>query len=257
MSYVSNDPTWLPLIYHNLIMSYFCVVSVTVVVYDWALTFGQEPSTKTALTVRTGLGALPWDTIFCGFSHSRSQIKVVNAMLGVLSGMASISVSGRHETHARISVELVLFGIHKCGLYINADEIRLHDATLIPTVVWEILALFLAAWIVIKHFHELRQSPTGSTIGDCFTVLIRSHVLYFIVIVPFFTNIQYSSSMGAGVYYGILNIITVVQMFVLGPHLILSVREYHAKLVTDSDEGIGITTIAFGEGGRVSTGGDV
>ncbi|KAG0692871.1 hypothetical protein DFH29DRAFT_967116, partial [Suillus ampliporus] len=73
-----------------------------------------------------------------------------------------------------------------------------------------------------------------STIGDCFTVLTRSHVLYFIVfaavtffnIVPLFTNIQFSPAVGAAVYFGILDIITVMQMFVLGPHLIISVREY-------------------------------
>jgi hypothetical protein len=47
-------------------------------------------------------------------------------------------------------------------------------------------------------------------------------------------------------------------MFVLGPRLILSVREYNAKLVANSDEGTAMTTIAFGE--RVlqeSSGGDV
>lgn len=36
-------------------------------------------------------------------------------------------------------------------------------------------------------------------------------------------------------------------MFVLGPRLMLSVREYHAKLVTNYDEGIAMTTIAFQE----------
>ncbi|KAG0694019.1 hypothetical protein DFH29DRAFT_1006706 [Suillus ampliporus] len=151
---------------------------------------------------------------------------------GVMTVIAAISVSG---------VELVLSGIPQCSVSINADNIRLTDESLIPTAVWEILALFLAAWIVIKHFRELRQSPTGLTIGDCFMVLIRSHVLYFIVfaavsffnVAQLFSSIQFSSSVGNGVYYGILDIITVVQMFVLGPRLILSVREYHAKLVTD------------------------
>lgn len=59
-------------------------------------------------------------------------------------------------------------------------------------------------------------------------------------------------------YTGILQIAEIMQMSVLGPRLILSVREYNAKLVANSDEGTAMTTIAFGE--RVlqeSGGGDV
>jgi hypothetical protein len=55
----------------------------------------------------------------------------------------------------------------------------LNNETLIPTFVWETLALCLALWIAIEHFCELRQSPTGSTFGDWFKVLAQSHVLYF------------------------------------------------------------------------------
>ncbi|KAG0692414.1 hypothetical protein DFH29DRAFT_506669 [Suillus ampliporus] len=197
------------------------------------------------------------------YQRSRTMLIFLTVVLltatiasAVMMAIANIGVSG---------VENVFSGIPQCGIYTSTDDVRLHDETLIPTTVWEILALFLAAWIVIKHFCELRQSPTGSTIRDGFTVLTRSHILYFIVfaavsffnIVPLFTNIQYSSSVGAAVYFGILDVVTVLQMFVLGPRLILSVRQYHAKLVTDSDEGTGMTTIAFQEGGHVSTGGDV
>lgn len=42
-------------------------------------------------------------------------------------------------------------------------------------------------------------------------------------------------------------------MFVLGPRLVLGVREYHAKLVADSDAGTNITTIAFQEHVHLST----
>ena len=53
--------------------------------------------------------------------------------------------------------------------------------------------------------------------------------------------------MGVDVYDGVLQISKMVQMFVLGPHLILSVREYNrgGKLVTDSDEGIKMDTVVF------------
>jgi hypothetical protein len=64
--------------------------------------------------------------------------------------------------------------------------------------------------------------------------------------------------MGALVYHGILQIASYIQqLFVMGPRLILSVREYHARLVANSDEGTGVTTIAFQERVHESTAGGV
>jgi len=55
----------------------------------------------------------------------------------------------------------------------------------------------------------------------------------------------------------VLRVADVVQMFVLGPRLILGVREYHANLVANSDEGTAMTSIAFQERVHISTGGGV
>jgi len=63
--------------------------------------------------------------------------------------------------------------------------------------------------------------------------------------------------MAGEVYTGVLQIIQVVQMFVLGPRLILGVREYHAKLLAHSDEGNGMVSIVFQEHIQITTGGDV
>ncbi|KAG2081681.1 hypothetical protein BD769DRAFT_1683692 [Suillus cothurnatus] len=52
---------------------------------------------------------------------------------------------------------------------------------------------------------------------------------------------------------GACEVLLVVQMFVLGPHLILSVREFNAKLVTDSDEETTMASIVFQENVRVPT----
>ena len=61
--------------------------------------------------------------------------------------------------------------------------------------------------------------------------------------------------MGADAYAGFLQISKMVQMFVLGPHLILSVREYNVKLVADSDEGTKMDTIVFRGPMQESSGG--
>jgi len=44
---------------------------------------------------------------------------------------------------------------------------------------------------------------------------------------------------------------------VLGPRLILGIREYHAKLVADSDSATAMTSIAFQEHVQKSTGSNV
>lgn len=73
---------------------------------------------------------------------------------------------------------LIISGISQCfDQYTNPAAMLLTHETLIPTLIWEILALCLALWIVIKHFCEVRPMPTG---GDPFMVLIKGHVLDFV-----------------------------------------------------------------------------
>jgi hypothetical protein len=53
--------------------------------------------------------------------------------------------------------------------------------------------------------------------------------------------------MDTQIYLGITEIFQIVQISVLGPRLILGVREYHAKLVASSDAATAMTSIAFQE----------
>jgi len=48
-----------------------------------------------------------------------------------------------------------------------------------------------------------------------------------------------------------------MQLLVLGPRLILSIREYHAKHVVNSDAGTELSMITFQQHAHVSTSGDV
>lgn len=56
------------------------------------------------------------------------------------------------------------------------------------------------------------------------------------------------------IYFGLAQTFIVTVMCVLGPRLILGVREYHAKLVADSERGPDMTSIAFEERVHVLTG---
>ncbi|KIK42348.1 hypothetical protein CY34DRAFT_151496 [Suillus luteus UH-Slu-Lm8-n1] len=137
----------------------------------------------------------------------------------------------------------------------------------ILTTVWEILALCLSVWIAVKHFRDLRRlgPSTGSMVGDCFGVLLKSHVLYFAsfagvscfeltTLSPVVLN---SNSIGAMIFDSARVVLFSVQTFVLGPRLILSVREYHAKLVAGSDAENSMNSIVFQEHVHISTSGTV
>lgn len=155
--------------------------------------------------------------------------------------------------------ELVIAGTHQC---FRRGEVRvLTTIAWVIATMWEILALCLAVWIAVRHLRELQQFSRGRrTISNWFTALIKTHVLYFAAYaaVSCFTlgylspKISKSYSVGSEVYIGILEITTLLQMFVLGPRLMLSVREYHAKLETNYDDAIAMTTIAFQEHVHVS-----
>ncbi|KAG2046992.1 hypothetical protein BDR06DRAFT_127961 [Suillus hirtellus] len=146
------------------------------------------------------------------------------------------------------------------------DIIFLNSITWILTTVWEVLTLCLAVWIVVRHFREVRQHMAGGIMEDCFMVLMRTHVVYFAsfvaiscshLILNFYPTFFTSISLAPQIIAGFLQIFGVMQMFVLGPRLILGVREYHAKLVADSDVTTGMTSIAFQERVEISTGSGV
>ncbi|KAG2357143.1 hypothetical protein BDR07DRAFT_1421208 [Suillus spraguei] len=177
----------------------------------------------------------------------------------IISGVTVVIENSRISTQ-----EAVLSGFYTCITY-SETNLNLIYESLIPTSVWEILALFLTIWIVVKHFCELRQSPTGSSIGNCLKMLIESHTFYFLAFaivaslrLGSLSNFTNTTSIGSAVYSGIWSIAEVLQMFVLGPRLILSIREYHAKLVARSDGGTWTMSIsAFLVGEDALTGRDV
>ncbi|KAG2113963.1 hypothetical protein DEU56DRAFT_985174 [Suillus clintonianus] len=207
------------------------------------------------------LGAIMMTRIHAMYGRSSKMLIFLAALLlvstisaGVVAIIGNLGYSGG---------EAVLSGYHACLYSLDANGLDLSYFMIIPTAIWEILAFFLAVRIAIKRLRELRQSQSGSTIGDYFTVLMQSHMLYFLAFVvaacfylgKLSPNITYSTDFGGDVYHGIIGIAQEFQMCILGPRLILSVREYNAKPVASSDPGTHMTSIAFQAGGGVSTDG--
>jgi hypothetical protein len=174
----------------------------------------------------------------------------VTIVFGVITGKISSDGSESAE-------EFILSGTYMCVFSGGGSGVPILNAiTWVLAIVWEVLALCLAIRIVIIHFRDLRRTSAGSPIGDCFMVLIRTHVFYFafFAAVSCFNlgwlspNITGSDSVADAIYYGVFQIASVVQQFVLGPRLILSVRASNAKRVANSDEGAEMSTVAFQEG---------
>jgi uncharacterized protein with PQ loop repeat len=197
--------------------------------------------------------------------YQQSKKMLVFLAVALLASTIASGVMTVMETMGISAEEYVIYGYYICIINLYPYQVALSYEALVPTAIWEILAFVLAIWIVIKHFHELRQSPTGPTIGDCFMVLTKSHAFYFLnfAIVACLslgavaTDMMESPSTGSALYYSVFQISQVLQMLVLGPRLILSIRQYHAQLVDRSDEGTAMTSIHFQAGGDRLTGGDV
>ncbi|KAG1789236.1 uncharacterized protein HD556DRAFT_1447086 [Suillus plorans] len=299
MTIVSDDPSWWPTISSDIFLSYWMIAGATVVVYDWVLTLKQEIeliwrqhwSLMTLLYLAIRYIGIPYSAVYMLSNITDYAIDgtgvVITAMLGVIM-IARLYAMYQGSRMMLIFLVIIFLAVNiTCGVimaivlkdsggeelilsgkyYICASEYEGDDQLLISMfwmlyTIWEVLALCLSIWVAVKQFRDLRRLglSTGSTIGDCFRVLIKSHVLYFasfvcvsclefVVITPeLLTN-----SVGAQTLGGFLQILLVIEMFLLGPRLILSVREYNAKIVAESDAETSMDSIVFEEHVHIST----
>ncbi|KAG1834910.1 hypothetical protein DFJ58DRAFT_211799 [Suillus subalutaceus] len=194
--------------------------------------------------------------------YQRSRKVLVFLVVVFLAIRIANVVMGTISTMQIAAEEFVLSGTYQCMNGYAGDALFLGSMTWILGTVWEVLVLCLTVWIAVKHFRELRQHSTSGIIGDCFTVLIKTHMSYFasFLAMSCFQIGLFSPMLSADmlsldtqIYLGLAQIFQVMQLSVLGPRLILGVREYHAKLVANSDTATAMTSIAFQERIRMST----
>lgn len=175
-----------------------------------------------------------------------------------ITSIVIIAIQYNHYTCEEFDID----GTYQCVRSGGVDSTRLTAVTWILGSVWEILTLCFAVRVAVKHACELRSTGQFRMIGDCFRVLIKTHVLYFaffaavscFILGSMSPEISKSTPVGVQVFFGILDILLPLQMFVLGPRLILSIRQYHAELVANSDAEISMTTLSFQYPINVSTG---
>lgn len=304
MSVVSNDPSWWPTINLNRRGSYFVVASSAGVMYDWALTFGQEVELvwrqrwslmtvmylgvryigilSAVLSILTKVLTISMTDEGCSIiTITRHWINVVVvAMIGIIMiarlyamyqgsrkmliflvvvfmAVRIVTLVMTATSMVHISEEvLVLSGTYQCIVTFEEEDVLMASMTSMLTTAWEVLILCLAVWIAIKHFRDMQRPSKGWIFGDLFTALLKSHVVYFAsYVVVSCIHLIYLSPMllegldspGNRVAVGVLEIFMFIQMFVLGPRLILGVRQYNAKLVAESDAGLTMASVAFRE----------
>ncbi|KIK37910.1 hypothetical protein CY34DRAFT_809885 [Suillus luteus UH-Slu-Lm8-n1] len=219
----------------------------------------------TNLVITAMLGVIMIARLYAMYERSRTMlIFLVIIFLGI--NIACGVISALEVSYTAVE-ELILSGMHICGYdYEENFQLPISMVWMLNTV-WEVLALCLSVWIAVKHFRALRRlgPSTGSTIGDCFSVLVKSHVLYFasfvgvscLQLIKLSPSLLNSISTGVIILDGVNNVLAFVQMIVLGPRLILSVREYHAKLLAGSNPDTSMNSIVFQEHVHISTSGTV
>ncbi|KAG2360564.1 hypothetical protein BDR07DRAFT_1377837 [Suillus spraguei] len=227
------------------------VAAAVVVVYDWEteLIWKQRWSLMTVLYLMTRCIGILYSIInYIGLADRYT------AMLGV------IMIARLHAMYQRSRNMLIVLVI--IFLAINIACGALTVIGLKPTVGEE---------LVLSGRHMCNYSYGGSTLllasMDQPSVTVsdadKVHVLYFarlafsahpsfagvssLQLVYFSPEVLTSTSIIAQILEGAIQILLGVQMFVLGPRLILSVREYHAKLVANSDAETSMRSIVFEE----------
>ncbi|OAX33741.1 hypothetical protein K503DRAFT_786281 [Rhizopogon vinicolor AM-OR11-026] len=250
---MSSNSSTDTLIGPGYVNSYFAGACLTAVVYDWgysqAITSGQEIE-----LVWTRYAGVLFSIGFPVSIGNRCRVsKILDQLVGLIQqfhydGSNSCTILWIVPTCISWVVNVMLGVITIIRLH--AMYQRSGKMLIFLVVIFLVVQITCGVIIAINSSHI----NEGSTIGDCFTVLIKTQMFYFAALLSPELN---SDSMGNLIYEGVLQIATIVQMSVLGPRLILSVREYHAKLVANSDEATGMASIAFQECIHISTGGGV
>ncbi|KAG2055313.1 hypothetical protein BDR06DRAFT_954073 [Suillus hirtellus] len=259
------------------IFSYFTVAASVGVIYDWVLTFGQEKGRRSLMTVLylsiryVGIGYVMYVKGRIMYIILESTNEVVAVMLGViliarLNAMyqrsnkmltflvviflairiANTVVSAISIRHISVE-EVVLSGTYECKIDYAGNTILLYAITWILDIGLELLLLGLTLRIAVKRLRELRQYSKSGVFGDCYTVLVKTHLWYN------------PNSVGTQIYLGVGQIFQFVQMFVMGPRLILSVRGHHAEDLAgpEPDTTTALTSISFLKRAQLSTSGSV
>ncbi|KIK32519.1 hypothetical protein CY34DRAFT_814228 [Suillus luteus UH-Slu-Lm8-n1] len=125
------------------------------------------------------LGVIMIARLHAVYQGSRTMLLFL-VIIFLAVGIASV-VLGVIVLKTTVAEEVMLSGIHMCNYGYVGDAQLLASMFWMLSTVWEVLALCLSVWIAVKHFRDLRRlgPSTGSTMGDCFRVLMTSHVLYF------------------------------------------------------------------------------
>ncbi|KIK43584.1 hypothetical protein CY34DRAFT_695086 [Suillus luteus UH-Slu-Lm8-n1] len=108
MTLVSNDPSWWLSINAYSISSYYIVAAYVVLLYDWALTFGQEVelivrrrwSLMTVLYLTVRYGGMIYAVIRISFAvptFSTTDAVIIRIANAVMAAVITMKISGVHD----------------------------------------------------------------------------------------------------------------------------------------------------------------
>ncbi|KAG1785310.1 uncharacterized protein HD556DRAFT_1450817 [Suillus plorans] len=211
----------------------------------------------TSVVANAVLGVIIIIRLHAMYERSRKMLAFLVVFLLVSTIIFAVIAASSHVS----GEEIVFYETHQCSPTGGSSNLATEAWGL--STAWELTTLCLAVWVVVKYLRELKQPLARLTLGNYFRVLLETHAFYFTAYAAVAClNLGSLSpsigfSLGGEIYYGILQLAQVMQMFVLGPRLILSIREYHDKEMTRSDERTDTSTMVFQGRTQKSTGSSV
>jgi hypothetical protein len=219
-------------------------ISVT----DAGCTFLILSQTWLSFVINTILDVIIIARLHAMYQQSGNMLVFLTAVFLAIT-IACGAITGMLERNHFSYEESVLAGTYQCVANNVGNDQLLLSTTWIMGSIWELFALCLAIWITVKRSRELRPWK----IEDRFLALMKTQVLFFAVFTVtaclnigsiFSPAISVSTSVAVEVYSGAVVILQFIQMFVLGPRLILSVRQYNARLAVNPDIDIGLQLLS-------------
>ncbi|KAG2032379.1 hypothetical protein BDR03DRAFT_970189 [Suillus americanus] len=230
------------------VVSLLCTSLPSISVTDAGCTILALSQTWLSFIINTILDVIIIARLYAMYQQSGQMLVFLVAMFLAMTIACGVITAMLERNHFSYE-EFVFSGTYQCvGNNVGNDQLLI-ATTWILGLVWEFLALSLAIWITVKRSRELRQWK----IEDRFLALMKTQVLYFAAFIVttclnlgaiLSPTISTSTSVGVEVYSGVFIVLQFVQMFVLGPRLILSVREYNTKLMANPDTDIGLQLLS-------------
>ncbi|KAH7919921.1 hypothetical protein BV22DRAFT_1133493 [Leucogyrophana mollusca] len=187
--------------------------------------------------------------IYAMYGRSKKILTVlVVALLAQVISYVTIEALYFGPVGQLTTMEFIIGNTFNCGYSYNSN---LPEFAILPQFLFALLLFILAGACFVRHLLEARRSSNTWKVNEFLSILVKDNTIYFFLLLltsafklanDLATN---SAVVGSFIYSSLTGVFIDVQEYLLVPHLVLSFKERHARLVEDSDDATQMDTIAF------------